>query len=77
MELQAIRTIDDLGRINLPRALREKLGWQIGMAVELLHVNDTIVLKPADLNPISGACHKPGLKAHKDDCDLCKMCGRS
>ena len=77
MELQAIRTIDDLGRINLPRALREKLDWQIGMTVGLLQVNDTIVLKPGDQKPTTGACHKPGLKAHKDDCDLCKQCGRS
>ena len=36
--------IDDLGRVLLPKALRDELGWEIGDTLLLCRVDGTVVL---------------------------------
>jgi len=44
MELLAITKIDDIGRILLPKELRQEKGWHKGTKVAICINNDTIVL---------------------------------
>ena len=74
MEQKAIRTIDELGRINLPRDLRLKLGWETGTALSIYLKDDTIVLRYGVQWKKSGTCTMPGLKTHTEDCDVCGRC---
>ena len=39
-----VRTIDELGRINLPATLRQKQNWSIGNEIAISSVDDVIVL---------------------------------
>lgn len=41
-----IRRIDDLGRIVIPKSMRERLGIREGAPVEIRIVNDRVVLVP-------------------------------
>ena len=45
METSTKQTIDDLGRILVPRKLRQKLNWQLYDVLELYIENDTIVMR--------------------------------
>jgi len=36
--------IDDLGRVLLPKGLRDELGWEIGDTLSLCRVDDTVIL---------------------------------
>ena len=44
MELQAIGKIDDLGRILLPKELRQEKDWHKGTKVAIYSNNDTIII---------------------------------
>jgi len=44
MELVAVRTLDELGRVIVPKEVRQKKGWGEGTAIEIYINNDTIVL---------------------------------
>ena len=50
MNHEIIRTIDDLGRLNLPAELRKPLGWGLGDEIKLHCEGDTIVLTLAKHN---------------------------
>jgi len=43
--------IDDLGRVLLPKELRQAVGWSIGDTLSLCHVSGTIVLSMEENNP--------------------------
>ena len=55
MELKATRTLDDLGRIVLPKELREELGWQIGSAIDIFSKDGTVSMRPA-ADAAAGEC---------------------
>ena len=42
MNLPIERTIDDLGRIVLPRELRKELGWGVGDKLSISRTDNTI-----------------------------------
>ena len=44
MELVAVKTLDDLGRISIPKEVRQEYGWGKGTAIAIYTNNDTIVL---------------------------------
>jgi len=46
MEFAKVVAIDEMGRIHLPRKLREKNDWKMGTQLEVYDMeNNTIVLK--------------------------------
>ena len=45
METCNSRTIDELGRIVLPKELREAVGWAIGDKIDILLNEDTLTLR--------------------------------
>ena len=50
--------IDDLGRVLVPQALRQELGWEIGDTLSLCRLKDTVVMsleEKKDLNPDSSS----------------------
>jgi len=49
MEAKFTRTIDDMGRVIVPKELREELGWNERDVIELYRENDTIVMWRADM----------------------------
>ena len=58
MSQEVTRTIDDMGRINLPKELRKLLGWSLGDEVNLRIEGDKIVVSllkhnggPMAINP--------------------------
>ena len=69
-----IRTIDDLGRVNLPRELRSKLNWEIGTILSLYRKDNTIVLRLENEGLPPGACIMPGVEAGSN-CSVCGDCG--
>ena len=44
MNQEIARTIDDMGRINVPAELRKLLGWGLGDEVNLCIEGDTVLL---------------------------------
>jgi len=52
MELLAVKKIDELGRILIPKEAREAKGWAKGTAISIYVDNDTIILdtRPQDYN---------------------------
>jgi len=47
--------IDDLGRVLLPKELRQAAGWEIGDTLSLCRVSGTIVLSMEEPNPSDAA----------------------
>ena len=47
MELKATRTLDDLGRIAIPKELREELGWETGSLIDIFSKDGTVCMRPA------------------------------
>ena len=45
MELAAVRTIDELGRIILPKEARQAKGWGEGTKIAIYSNNDVLVLE--------------------------------
>ena len=76
MSKQITKTIDDLGRINLPVALRQKLNWGIGDEIELCHENETLVLKLSKRHEgiNCAVCNKPTRKLVISGSNLCSDC---
>lgn len=37
--------IDKFGRVNIPKTIRDRLGWQPGTILEIQEVDDALVLK--------------------------------
>jgi len=50
MEPKITRTLDDLGRVIIPKELREELGWNERDVIELYRENDTIVMCRAKMD---------------------------
>jgi len=48
MEPKITRTLDDLGRVIVPKELREELSWNERDVIELHRENDTIVMCRAE-----------------------------
>lgn len=46
------KTIDQLGRITVPKAFRAATGMDIGDEVEICQTNDGILIKPITKNAI-------------------------
>jgi len=44
MELLAVKTLDDLGRITIPKEVRQEKNWRKGTAIGIYANNDTIIL---------------------------------
>lgn len=40
-----VRKIDDLGRVVIPGALRDELGWELLDDVEIYREDDTLVIR--------------------------------
>jgi len=79
MSNQTTRTIDELGRINLPTELRQELDWDIGDEINLSGTNGTIVLQLSKryTGPLCVICSKPERKVrikNRDICDVCLTC---
>ena len=55
MELQAITKIDDLGRILLPKELRQEKDWHKGTKIAIYTKNDTIILNTCPLEEENNA----------------------
>jgi len=76
MNKQATRTIDELGRIILPKELRQQQGWGTGDEISLSSANDTIVLQLS--NRYAGSlcviCDKPESKVRVKGRDICDCC---
>jgi len=52
MEFIKTVTIDEFGRIVLPRELRKDNGWQMGTELEVYDMgNNTLVIKLPELEP--------------------------
>lgn len=47
------KTIDQLGRITVPKAFRTATGMDIGDEVEICQTNDGILIKPVTNNAVS------------------------
>jgi len=45
MESEETRRIDMLGRIAIPRDIREKSGWKKKDVIEFYYENDTIIMR--------------------------------
>ena len=45
MELLAVRTIDELGRIIIPKEARQGKGWGEGTKIAIYENNDVLVLE--------------------------------
>ena len=45
MELAAVRTIDELGRIIVPKEIRQAKGWSEGSKIAIYTHDDTVVLE--------------------------------
>lgn len=39
-------TIDNAGRILIPKPIRDRLGWRAGVDIEVIETPDGVVLKP-------------------------------
>ena len=50
MEFVVERTIDELGRIIVPKEARQAIGWDIGTKIAVYVHNDTLVLKACNLS---------------------------
>ena len=48
MELIGIRTIDELGRIVIPREVRNTNGWETGSKIAIYAIDGDVVLKEGD-----------------------------
>ncbi|WNF33811.1 AbrB/MazE/SpoVT family DNA-binding domain-containing protein [Aeribacillus composti] len=44
--LGIVRRIDDLGRVVIPKEIRDSQGWKAGQAMEMFLDNDKLVIKP-------------------------------
>jgi len=49
-------TIDDLGRLLVPKALRSELGWEIGDTLSLCRLKDTVVISLEEKKAPSQDC---------------------
>ena len=76
MNLNVTRTIDDLGRLNLPTELRKMQDWGIGDEINLSCQDDTIVLKLSKRReePICCICKTPQRKLRINGLDFCDNC---
>jgi len=50
MENLGTRTIDDLGRVILPKEVRQAKGWKKGDAITFYNINGDIVIKQEEPN---------------------------
>lgn len=57
-----VRKIDELGRIVLPKELRNELGWEEHTALEIKHLKDVDMVL---------------LRRHRSLADACTACGKS
>jgi len=48
-----VRTIDDLGRILLPKEFRVSQGWECGTKVTVYQDDDMLVIKKADYDAVA------------------------
>ena len=76
MSDNAIRRIDNQGRVIIPMPLRKSLGWEPGRAVELVQENDSLHLRAAQVTcTICGRDVENGKYAEfSQDKRLCLSC---
>jgi len=70
------RKIDDVGRIVLPRDLRQQLGWDSGDTLSFDIADDKITLRLLEKNstPECFYCQKPELEVRVNGKDICADC---
>ena len=70
-----IRQLDTLGRIVIPKEMRRLFDLEDGVDyLDISVVDDTIVLKKYDPEPVCVFCGKTGnVKTYKDKC-ICEDC---
>ena len=56
MELVAERTIDELGRVIVPKEARQAMGWDKGTKIAIYVHNDTLVLETIEPLQEQEAC---------------------
>jgi len=68
--------IDDLGRVLIPRDLRQSLDWKIGDNLSFRRIDDVIALRIAKADKKSECfiCKKPKMKVRINNKDVCASC---
>ena len=68
--------IDDLGRLILPKAFREKYGWKTSDSLALWDKGGVLIVKsaPTDKNQKCALCGSPELKAIVEYSEVCGIC---
>ena len=73
-----IRTIDDLGRINIPKELRRKLEWSVGEEIAITSSDDTITLESVNTKyrdmPVCAICFALESAKRVKGRDICASC---
>ena len=68
--------IDALGRMLIPKKLREKLGWEIGDSLALWHGSSrlTVCLQAKNPPPECICCKSPEREIRINGKDICASC---
>ena len=69
MEIYANRTIDDLGRVVLPKEFRSKYGWGEGATVAIYQANGVLIMELAKNSPRCTSCGTPEGNAQDGNSD--------
>ena len=76
MENQYLHKIDGLGRILLPREVREGLGWETGDILGMRKEDSKLILQLAEkrADPLCAYCGKPERVVSVNGKDICGNC---
>ena len=76
MNYELTKTIDDLGRINLPSEIRKPLNWGVGDEINLCRQGDTIILSLSKKReePECSVCGKQNQIVRINGQSYCNVC---
>ena len=69
-----IFTIDELGRVVIPKMFREKHGWKTGDRVEFSELDNALLIKPHKQEQKCIICRSPELRVLVKNAYICEEC---
>ena len=64
--------LDILGRVCLPKSMREALGWEVDSSVYVEQFDDRIIISKAAMTQVCPVCNK----VFTTDYEFCPFCGQ-
>ena len=64
--------LDILGRVCLPKSMREALGWEVDSSVYVEQFDDRIIISKAAMPQVCPVCNK----VFTTDYEFCPFCGQ-